>query len=157
MTNNTQLSVEQINARLQLQNDIREIVQEHVLIPNTKFSVATPAILATYRKQEEEIANNPAATIEARQFALDSLKQIEGAEAVFNYTRQYGFDPSNMSAEKIVKELSQKPLSTWVKQRTFVDVSNAVNNTKEIGMRAVDGTLTGINKFANWVANKTQK
>lgn len=138
-----------------LQQRTRGFVQEYAIQPGTSFSLATMNDLAFLKAKEEEIDSNKSLSVAVRQQALSNLRQIEGIEkihGVLAHLQSNEFDLKNSNIEQIVLAVNKKPLAVLLGSKLG---SVSVPSVKEATTKAIDVTVNSINKFANFVANKT--
>lgn len=163
MTN--ELTGQQINAMLQLQNAIRESIQDYGVMDvnvdqgkgiSINFSkMEEPELLECKTKLNAVLAdhNSP---FKSRQSAIASLTQVEGLLDIFDIVREHGLDPSGMAADEVVLTASRKPIRVWNKTKLgdyFLSDAEALKNATA---KVKNSSVSATNKFANWLASKTQ-
>jgi hypothetical protein len=165
MTNNNQLSVEQVNMMLQLQNDIRDSIQDYGVVDaaidqgkgvSINFSQLEEGELMDCRNKLNDVLADRNCPVKKRQSALASLTQIEGLLDVFHIVKQYGLDPAGMNGAEVVLTASRKPIRVWNKTGLADYFVTDASHLKGGLTKAKDTTMSVTNRFANWLANKTQ-
>lgn len=163
MTN--QLSVEQVNAMLQLQNDVRASIQEYGVVDaaidqgkgiSINFSQMEESELKDAREKLNVILADYNCPVKKRQSAMASLTQIEGLLDVFDIVQGYGLDTSDMSGAEVVLNASRKPIRVWNKTTLGDYLISDTSHVKDSFKKVKDSSLSATNRFANWLASKTQ-
>jgi hypothetical protein len=149
MTNNNELTVEQINMVLGIQNDVRDIVQEFVL-EEGMYSKIEEDRLRYYRKELNDFLLDPKATVHEKQAAIANLTQVEGFIDLFETIQGYGLDTTGMNASQVVLQASQRTLTSWVKPAL-----RKGNSSDGSIVRAKDSALSMANKARGWLHNVT--
>lgn len=163
MTN--ELTGQQINAMLQLQNDIRASLQDYGVMDvnvdqgkgiSINFSKMEEPELEECKTKLNAVLADHTSPFKSRQSAIASLTQVEGLLDVFDIVKSHGLDPSGMSGADVVITASGKPIRVWNKTKLgdyFLSDAEAFKNATA---KIKDSSVTATNKFANWLASKTQ-
>lgn len=163
MTN--QMTAQEINAMMALQSAIRETIHDYgvmdVLVDQGKgisinFSKMEQAELQEYKVRFNQVLADHKSPFKDRQIAIASLTQIEGLLEIFDTVDANGLDSSGMTGAEVVFTVIGKPIRVIKKTSLGAYFYTDTDSVRDGVAKVKDSSISATNKFANWLAGKTQ-